>query len=435
MGQRNPPEGFRIPEDPNLPQLAAALQVRVIAPLLELPPDKAPVCRVAYIRYKPGTNCLVLYEARQPDGWPFWAYAKILAEHAENPKAGRHPLSRYVDELGMCLCRFPYDLEMPSLSLASTGPEAQRVLARLVPFRKRHLFRPYWSGWVPIRYKPERRCVLQGRHEEPGEPGNTRDHYARFYSGAEASRTAGWHRYLGELEGKWLRTPRLLGYSERHKVVLVDRVNGKPLRRFLEGACPDLLGAMELSARALADWHTIPPPPLAPPLPDPIEELTAAVRTVSTLLPEASSLVSELSDQLGRTAPRTASPHVLLHGDFYYDQVLLRSGGRVRFLDLDEIRIGHPAHDVASFCAHLQGLSIRGGMTGKACAEATERFVETYQGNAPHPVPEELLQWHLSMALLRLAPAPFRRFDFDWDHQMHALLQSALSAAGATKCF
>jgi aminoglycoside phosphotransferase (APT) family kinase protein len=433
MGHRNLPEGFRIPDDPELPQLASALQLKVMNPLLPISSTASPY-RVAYIRYKPGTNCIVLYEARQPNGLPSWAYAKIVPGHPGMTKTGKHSSCRHVVDPGLYLSSFPCDLEMPSLDLAMRLPEGQRVLTRLVASSRRHLFQPYWTSWRPIRYKPERRCVLQGRYDEAAEPGTSREFYARFYSGAEATRTAGWHRYLRQLDRKSLGTPRLLGYSERHKVVLVDRVRGEPLRSFLEGHPSKLSAAIELSARALADWHRLPPPPQAPPLPDPRDELAASVRTVSALIPECSPLVRELSRMLVRAAPRSPSPQALLHGDFYYDQVLLRKSGRVGFLDLDELALGHPAHDLANFCAHLHALAIKGAMTEHTCVEATERFVETYQGYAKEPVPQALLQWNLSMALLRLAPAPFRRFDFNWDHQTTALLQRAMSAAGAAKC-
>ena len=436
MPEKSGRPALQIPEDPQLPQLAAALDVRKMSSLLPLPPGSdVSKCRVAYIRYKPGTNCLVLYQIQEGDQSPVWAYAKILSQELRPLRSGRRQYFHYHPDLRMIIAAFPDDLKMPALRLAHSRSERQRVLTRLIASKKRGAFQPYWGDWTPIRYKPERRCVLQGSYADPREPERTpRSFYARFYAGQEAARTAAWHRHLAHLCGT-VKVPRLLGYSARHKVLLVDRVKGRPLHDFLERDKTEQAWAMGQAAQALARWHRLPPPASASPLPPLEGGLRAAAQSVAILLPEAATLSLELCRKLIRDASPPARDPVLLHGDFYYDQLTLRRSGVTALLDLDELALGQPNHDVATFCSHLLALAVQGKMTRDDAAQAAGVFIETYQRAADRPIPEESLRLDFSAALLRLAPLPFRMFVEDWRSQTMSLLQLAVNAAGGARCF
>jgi aminoglycoside phosphotransferase (APT) family kinase protein len=425
-----------IPADPRLSQLALALDVQRMGPLLPLPEGVLrPAWQVEYIRYKPETNCLVLYQASGEDGFPLWAYAKVLPAGSPIQPPGSRGNFHYHPDLGMILAAFPNDLEMPALRMAHNGTDGQRILSRLIASKNRAAFQPHWGNWAPIRYKPERRCVLQGKYDDPREPqGITRSCYARFYAGPEAARTAAWHRHLAHLSGT-VRVPRLLGYSPRHRVLLVDRVRGRPLRDFLGGEGPERAWAIESAALALARWHRLPPPPSAPPLPPDQQGIRAAANAVATLLPEAASMSFAVCERLTRENRPSVGDPVLLHGDFYYDQVLLRRSGVTGFLDLDELGLGQPVHDVACFCSQLFALAVQGGLAQECAVRTIDRFVETYQRAAQSPVPEALLRLELSSALLKLAPMPFRRFDRAWRLQTLSLLRLAEAVAGGAVCF
>ena len=58
-----PPVQARVPapQDPRLPRLAMALDVSRMMPLLPFPDSVLKKdAKVCYVRYKPGTNCIVL---------------------------------------------------------------------------------------------------------------------------------------------------------------------------------------------------------------------------------------------------------------------------------------------------------------------------------------------------------------------------------------
>lgn len=423
-----------IPADPRLPQLALALDVQRIGPLLPLPQG----ChrpQVAYIRYKPGTNCLVLYQAQGRDGLPIWAYAKILPPGHMLEPLGKPRNFRYDADLQMILAAFPDDLKMPALRLAHSESDGQRVLTRLIPAKNRVAFQPYWSNWTPIRYKPERRCVLQGKYDDPRQPeGSPRSCYARFYAGPEAARTVAWHRQLAHLTGA-VRVPKLIGYSPGHRVLLVDRVRGRPLLDYLGKEGGEQTWAIEQTAQALARWHTLTPPDSARPLPSIEGGLRASARAVAALVPEAAPFCFDLCQRLIRDGSHSADDPTLLHGDFYYDQVMLRRSGIVGFIDLDELALGQPVHDVANFCSHLLALALRDGVALKSRSQTLRCFIEEYERAAGRLMSEASLRLEVSSALLRLAPMPFRRFDPDWRAQTISLLHLAERVAGGAACF
>ncbi len=430
--------GVAIPEDPRLPQLAWALDWRRMKSLLDLPGFAASDgCRVAYIRYKPGTNCIILYEFPQPSGPPVWVYAKLFAEDRVSRPSDQTLLSAYYPEHRMALVSFPHDLQMPSLHLVMTPDQRGKVLKSVISERRRAGFEPYWGTWAPIRYKPERRCVMRGTYADcsnstKGDPPGK--FYARFYAGPEGERTAQWHRHFAHLTRGKVRIPACLGYSAKYRVLLLKETGGKPLPIFFTRSTTKLANALDATSQALATWHGLTPPPGAPPLPSPAKQLLAAASTIQSLLHDPPVPPSDLARRLIETAPSWASEPSLVHGDFYHDQVLIRKGATARFLDLDELAVGDPLYDVANFCAHLRMLVIRGEMESLRAQWIGARFVEGYQAATGRTIPQHHLNWHISASLLRLAPWPFRRFDPNWPQQIRLLLEEAYKTGSEAGC-
>ena len=425
----------RVPEDPALPQLALALDSRRMTPLLEELHGKGAAAswRVRYVRYKPVTNCIVLYEAITAAETPVWAYAKLFAQDRAPRPSDEHRLSTYLPELRMALSAFPRDLQMPALRLAMAPEGSSRILRRVVPKFERDRFRSHWGAWEPLRYKPERRCVMKGSHLTAG--GDVARHYARFYAGPEGAATANWHRHFSSLDrdaAAEVRTPALIGYSEEFRVLLIEELSGRPLRLFFDGTGGPCEDAIARTAKALTAWHRLPAPAGLPGTPPVAEQADISARAIAALLPEAAQLCVELAQALARTAPPAVEQPSLLHGDFYYDQVLIRDGEVAGVLDLDELCAGDPLHDVAVFCAHLRELEVREISAGRA-EWISSLFTSAYEAATGGGLSRRGLAWRLGAALLTLATSSFRRFDQDWPRQVHNLLQQA-AAAVDTAC-
>jgi hypothetical protein len=418
------------PQDAWLPQLAVALDLRRVSPLLPLPESavEPPRWEIRSIRYKPRTNCIVLYESLQ-GGRPTWAYAKLYSEERRPRTASRHRLSVYYPELRMFVSAFPADLHMPALRVATRPGDSYKILRRLVPRVERHRFLPYWEEWQPVRYKPEQSCVMRGRHGSDRDPA-VRVHYAEFYAGPDGAKTAEFHRHFDGRGDCGFLTPRLLGFSERFRVMLLAGLVGQPLRLYLHRAEGDAASAVERSAKALAAWRRMPIPATAAPAPSAEEELLGAASTLKALLPDHASECGELAKTLIATEPKPPADSVLLHGDFHHDQVLLDED-HIGLHNLNSLAAGDPAVDVGSFCAHAWYLAVREEIGVERARWLCKLFVSTYEEAAGQTIEPHRLNWHLSAALARLAPAPFRRFDVEWPQRMRTLIGLAeLAASG-----
>ena len=427
-----------VPADPQLPQLETALNVGRMRDLGLLP---FPVTvgersvgesniRVAYVRYKPATNCIVLYESSREIGPPLWAYAKLFADERDFKASDPSQVTAYDSPHRIALMRFPLDLEMPALSMAADPELAGELLARIVRPSRRSRFVEQWGGWEPIRYKPERRCVMRGVYRSPRWNAD-RNFYARFYAPGEGVRTQEWHRYFSIMEASKVRVPRCLGYSARRRVLLLRGERGKALQSFFREPQNVLVEAVKTAAAALAHWHTLAPPPNAPAREGAVEGIRRARLAVESL-GGGSSSAGELAGELEASVP-AGGVRTLIHGDFYYDQILLRHGV-TKFLDLDELAVGDPVEDIANFCAHVKLLAAQGDLDGSSSDWICCQFVEAYEVAAERSIPVEIFRWHLSACLFKLAVLPFRKFVPNWPNRVEAVLDLARGATGEAPC-
>lgn len=88
----------------------------------------------------------------------------------------------------------------------------------------------------------------------------------------------------------------------------------------------------------------------------------------------AALLAARLTALSSGIRPSDRSP---IHKDFHHQHALVEPG-RVVVIDLDEVRAGDPAVDVAHFAANLRLLAMRQGITSGEPANLESAFVEAY---------------------------------------------------------
>ena len=242
-----------------------------------------------YVRFQPGRRLVVLYDSL--------AHLTVLKPKRTErlwDKVAGSPLSSRVPELGGVLQRFPLDVRLPGLPVASQGGEL-------------------------IRYKPGRRAVFR-------------------YPGAYGKLRADGRRPV-RLPG----TPPVLEHRPELGLTVYEEVPGTPLRE-----C-DRTPWMAPVADALRQLHATRVDGLpAHSMEAEIEDLRAAAETAAALGVATGDLVDRLAPLLAGVAPQAAT----IHGSFHDDQVLVSREG-VTLLDLDSAAIGHPLLDVGHFCAYL----------------------------------------------------------------------------------
>jgi ATP-binding cassette, subfamily B, bacterial len=149
-------------------------------------------------------------------------------------------------------------------------------------------------------------------------------------------------------------------------------------------------------------------------------ELAAAARkaaVVRAVLPHLGERLDALLARLSQALPPARRP-VAAHGDFHVDQLLERHG-ELLAIDFDQMCLGPPALDLATYAADV----VRGR---EGDAEAIEAVIEPLlDGYGARP---EHFDWHLAAAILGRAAHPFQRQVPGWPERVEATVAAAEEA-------
>lgn len=361
----SPADAALVARDPAVPGLALLLDDDALSALLG--------GRVArrYLRYKPGTSavCAATLDGRD-------VAVQVVADDGIgklDKTAARAPSgSVLLDRRGLLVTTPAADRDLPGVGRL---PEALHRMG-LLP-----------APVTRLSWKPARRYV------------------GRLGEGVVLR----LHRELPVLPDGLPGTRTPLGVDAQLAVRALPFTAGRPLDEVLRGGgAADR--ALHRTGETLAALHLT----RAPGLVAHDAGLDAAAAQVGVLLPDLAGDAAELAARL-----RPSGGDAVLHGDFSADQVVAE-GDDVVLLDLDRVRLGAPADDLACWRA----AALLGGLP--RAAEAC--LLEGYAGVAPLPDPEEVAV-HTSAHLLRRAAEPFRAARPDWEQQVRAVLQAARDQA------
>ncbi len=392
-----------VSRDRALPGLSVLLDGDAVSSLVGAP------VRRTYLRYKPGTSCVLGATAMLPDGLAdifVTAYAadgtvkadKVLAE------APLGSVLAFDRTAGVVAARAAADRDLPLLGVLDHERRRRRLLERVLPDRRGLR----GARLSTLSYKPMRRWVGLVEPEQ-GAPFVVRAYRLQDAAAAVAAVRA--------LEGRGPRTPRLLGAELPLGLLAVEYLPGRPLQ-----VAPAREDDLREAGRALARLHGLPCPGLpARTGSDDAAAVRATARQVAELLPDVADEVSRLAEQLTpllSSGPETSVP---LHGDFSADQVVVAATGQVGLLDLDRAASGHPALDLASFDAALSADELVVGGLGARPAHLTRELRAGYAELRPLP-DDDAITVRTAALLLRRAGEPFRRCAPDWPGRTRTLL-------------
>ncbi len=442
-----------LPADPRLPALeavfdgprVAALLARHLAAWAEGAGDPGGF-RAAYVRYKPGTRCLVRFEGPPAGSHDFFvvvysagmaervaarpSLARLAARAARHHPAGPAARTAWLPELGAVAQVFPVDRHLPGLVRATAPRPMRRVLGAHV------------RAVDVLRHKPARKALVRYALDGDAPAGEV---YGKLYAAGSGAHAVAAARHLS---ARGVPTPAPLetaGAGTAPGLVLHPAAPGDPLRQIGRGT-PAYLRRLPAAADALARLHRAGgdaargrDPALAAlglPRLDPLRAAVAAGGAVAAIAPDLAGRVAALTARLARGWDDAAPGAVgLVHGDFYDDQVLVdgappaehRHGacGSATVIDLDELGWGDAAIDVASFAAHVSAWPAVDGRAAEAARAAWLDLWPVADGGA------EAARLRLeAAALLGVALAPFRALWPDWPRAVERRLALAEARCG-----
>lgn len=411
------------PFDAALPHLATLLDDDAMTAMLAdtiAAPEGADVvgCQPRYVRYKPGTSCLIQYEITYtgPDGCHATAGAHIVtfADDRGLVRAKRSRMRRLVDRAASLhqdvpfqpvvympsvnglFHLYPIDYDLPALARAADAGAAQRLFrASLGGYERAEVV----TAPGLIRYKPGRKAML--RYHVRNAPRQT------VYGKVRLDARAGVLReHTDALIEAGVPTPPVVAVNTRHGFVAHAEAPGVQLAS-LRGtsAFDEWMEPLALSLRHLQSAQL--PETRVHRLSDEISALNASAVWLERIMPELAGRLDWLSDDITARLASMDERFVTGHGDFYDDQALVGENGVV-IIDLDELRRGHPLLDAGNMLAHLRS----GQARGEAIGSARESFLDATLRHGLHCEPE--IAVFEAAALLKLAPGPFRRLEPDW---------------------
>lgn len=338
--------------------------------------------------YKPRRSLVVRYSAevrwgaQAPTNDTFVAVAD-----RKGPPEGTLILE--ADDMQVGLFRYPFDPALPGLADATTPNRARDLLGvDAVP----HL--------EAKTYRPCDRAVVRadvGRDT----------FYLKVKKPAEIAEQAERLRVLGRAAP----VPPVVRADADLGVLVLGGLPGETLRDRMRdgrtmGVDPDtLLGALDgLTAAAPADGA---------PVRSAVESAHGHARLLATLLPSSRRRIERLCERLGRDDTEGT---VAVHGDFHPAQVLVEDGRLSGLLDVDDLGLGRPVDDLATFLGHLANLALD-DRTGAIRAELG-RCLVAFEDRVD---PEDLHR-HTAAVLIGLATGPHRVQHQHWRYQTQTRL-------------
>lgn len=226
------------------------------------------------------------------------------------------------------------------------------------------------------RHKPGRRCLIEYRFQA-GTSGTYSVIAKLRRRGVDSANFALLQALsrngFGEGAADGIAIPQPLGEVPALALTLCRKAPGTPLTELLGNPATavwttraaDALHKLHRSHHSIARRHAIS---------DELDTLRERLPAVAADLPALRHRILDLLDgclRLGSRIP--AAFPVLLHRDFYPDQILI-DGDRLWLLDLDLAATGDPALDAGNFLAHVMELALRIRGDVRACAPAEHAF-------------------------------------------------------------
>lgn len=405
-----------VARDLAVPALADLLDPAALARRVAAATGTPGVVTRPYLRYKPGTSCLLAARWVPDAGRPRDLLVRAYADHAR-PKLDKAVRRAAPDDVvlvdadaGLVVTGWAADRDLPGARLLARDG-ASGLLARLgLP----------GAGATArlLRHNPERRAVLQ----VPGRDGGDGVLLRLVRPAAVPRAVAGY----GVLAAAGVPASEVLAHDEARGVVVTRWVDGDPLDALdAAGALGDA-GLRDVGA-AVAALHGSAPAAPAEPVGDDRGRgaLRPVAEAVAGLLPGLAGTVVPLADALDRR-PVDPGRTVPLHGDLSLDQLVRDPSGTLWLVDGDAARWGAPEDDLGSLAASL----VR-AHDGVPPAAARLAAVLAGRDDAGAPAPDRTALRRATAAhLLHRATEPFRRREAGWADRTARLVGLARDVLG-----
>jgi Ser/Thr protein kinase RdoA (MazF antagonist) len=285
----------------------------------------------------------------------------------------------YDPALDILLWSFPHDPEIAFLPALTQGCEEIR---RLLPGN--------WAQTTLVAYAPTRAAVMACV-----DPSGNRIAYAKIYHRDRAQATCRIHESLARQTPRSpLRIPRPLACSPRHRMLIVEPMEGT---RLLELAHSGLEAGMGGLGAAVAVLHRSRVDDLAPCSLHTPDWLRSTAVTLAGARPDLEEAAARVVSELVAHPPAEEAP-ACLHGDLTLRNAILGEAC-VALIDLDGVSAGPAAADLGTLLGYLRRRRLSHKLSEDRERRLAAALLESY-GEWRRVPSAEVLGWHTAAGLL-----------------------------------
>ncbi len=364
-------------------------------------------------------------------------YQSVAKKAKLQPEIGRSVV--LLSDAGLILAAYPNDRKLALLSPADMRvwlPEhLHEMTAEALNGRE---WRVQSVALEPLRYVPERRftalCRVQlaGAHAEQkeiclvakqvGDPHKAKRLYRNLLSLEYA---------LAQLDHVPFRVPRALGWIEARAVVFIEYLPGNNLKQTLleleiERMMPrvgELLAVFHSADKRVRKRVSYS---------SELRENREAMRDIAQVLPHFRPRLRDLFAALEKMRWASICPPVLLHGTYRLNHIFVRNDELV-LLDLDSLRFGDPAYDLANFLTSLYYLEAQERIAPELRREIARGFLAGYARASRAAVSPFIVLWFFASLMINKQASKYVwHFHDDCEEKaarMLGLAEAALAAA------
>ncbi len=335
-------------------------------------------------------------------------YRAAVKKANVQPALGEAVIS--LPRLRLLLYAFPND---PKLKLFTAAKLQEWLTANLRLVWREARYEPSWrvvqAEVESLRYVPGKRFTGRGRASVANAEGGARElrFIVKQLKDEKAAKKS--YRNLVKLWASWpgpaqresrppIRFPRPLAYDERYAAVFLEELPGENLWEvFLRTGdltlirqAGSLLAQLHRSKRRVpkrvsrhGEWR----------------ENRPVIAALQRAFPELRPRLLRCWREWRSAAKSACEPEVLLHGSFRLNHIFVHQG-ELALIDLDSLRLGPPAYDVANLISSLYYLEGLGQITARQRLAITQHLVAGYAEQSPHRITAEEVGWYLISLLI-----------------------------------
>ncbi len=413
-------------KETNIPGCETLLEPALFSQLMDRTFPNQVACRpkLKYVRYKPDTSCLVGYEIQRDGRREYW-HAKGFRRGDWNNR--RQKLSSFAggrrdsvvqlrDDLACALFGFPVDSQLPALSRLVSDSFSDCFLQRVVATQ----FNDCIQRIDTLAYKPNRRFT----GKVTSESGQT--FVLKIYEPARFASAMQSAQILKRVKSPG---PARLGRSNRHRCVALQWIDGESMSRLISNR--QLRGVdIENTFEQLDQLHRTDVKPGALRHRHPTRRLAQLANYLAAIYTPSTNRVQYMAKALFELDEKTPYVPTLIHGDFHPGQVL-SDGEILSFCDFDNACYGDPFSDIGNWLSHVRFGAIMGDLPESSCAKVFDLVHSYFQRSAGRPDQVARIKLNYLISLFRLAVAPFRSGQVDWQSKTERVIGEVFEGISA----